>query len=340
MDSEFPENLNSTEKQIAEAKLLIAQHLAVPVTEAKPVEIQGCFSKTYEATLKDGRNVIIQFRIEPLEVGPFATAHQLLGDQVPIIEAIEAPHLTQQKVWPFYMSKIPGATWLEQEKQWQDEQQIVCMKSLGRLYAKCFMPGSSDEAVEKVIDHLRRIRALDEKDVSQYYELIDHLIRSAPQLRSLPLFYTHFDLNGMNILSDKAGQITGVVDWEMASVQPFGIGCGYIHYLAGEIVDKQWQERPAYDAMERGFWDSLFEKTDAKIRRQLMSNLDAVQTSVMIGTLFRIFGLEGEEIMVAERLLKTLPILAKYRIPALRGSATAYSGEPRRNPARAGRATS
>jgi hypothetical protein len=147
--------------------------------------------------------VIIQFRIEPLEVGPFATARQLLGDQVPIIEAIEAPHLTQQKVWPFYMSKIPGATWLEQEKQWQDEQQIVCMKSLGRLYAKCFMPGSSNEAVEKVIDHLRRIRALDEKDVSQYYELIDHLIRSAPQLRSLPLFYTHFDLNGMNILSDR-----------------------------------------------------------------------------------------------------------------------------------------
>ncbi|KAI9801623.1 MAG: hypothetical protein M1825_003302 [Sarcosagium campestre] len=340
MDSEFPENLNTTEKQITEAKLLIADHLAIPVREAKPVGIQGCFSKTYDVTLQDGRNVIVQFRIEPLDVGPFATAHQLLGDQVPTIEAIEAPHLTQQKVWPFYMSKVPGATWLEQEEQWQDEQQITCMKSLGRLYAKCFMPGSSDEAVEKVINQLRRIRALDNEDVSPYYELIDHLIRSAPQLQSLPLFYTHFDLNGMNILSDKAGQITGVVDWELASVQPFGIGCGYIHFLAGEIVNKQWQERPAYDAMERGFWASLFEETDVEIRRQLMSNLDAVQTSVLIGTLFRIFGLEGEKIMVAERLLKSLPILAKYRIPALRGSATAYSGEPRRNPLHAGRATS
>lgn len=78
------------------------------------------------------------------------------------------------------------------------------------------MPGSSEEADEKVIDH-GRIRALDEKDVSKYYELIGLI--SAPQLRSLPLFYTRFDLNGMNILSGKAGEITGVVDWEMASVQ-------------------------------------------------------------------------------------------------------------------------
>ena len=340
MDEEFPESLNTTEKQIAEAELLLARHLAVSVTKIKPVEIQGCFSKTFEATLKDGREVIIQLRIEPLEVEPFATARQLLGNQVPIIEAIEAPHLVEQKVWPFCMSKIPGATWLEQEEKWQDEQQIACLQSLGRLYARCFLPGSSKDAVEKVIDHLRQIRALNEPDISQYHELIDHLITSVPQLQSLPLFYTHFDLNEMNILADQTGQITGIADWELASVQPFGIGCGYIHFLAGEIVNKQWQERSAFDAMERGFWDSLFEHADKKIRQQLMSSLDTVQTSVVIGTLFRVFGLEGDKIMVAERLLKSLPLLTKYRIPALRGSASAYSAEPRRNPARAGRGIS
>ena len=90
--------------------------------------------------------------------------------------------------------------------------------------------------------------------------------------------------------------------------------------------------------MERSFWNSLLHNTEPKTRQQIESNWEAVQISVMIGTLFRIFSIEGEKIFVAKITLQALPTLLKYRIPALRGSAKPYEGaEPRRNPVRTAR---
>jgi hypothetical protein len=187
MDDDFPEILNTSEKQAAGVKRPASKHLHVPATDAKPVEVQGCFSKTFDVSMEDGRNVIIQLRIEPLDAKPFAVAHGLLGDKVPTIEAINAPHLQQQKVWPFYMTRIPGTTWVEQEDQWKDYQQILCMKSLSSMLSKCFLPGPSDQAVGKVITDLRRCRALDREDVTPYHHIINQLIEETPQLRALPL---------------------------------------------------------------------------------------------------------------------------------------------------------
>ena len=212
------------------------------------------------------------------------------------------------------------------------------MKSLGRIFAHCFLPGSSDLAVEKVMSDLGRCRALDREDVRPYHDIIDQLIEEAPQLRALPLSYTHFDLNGMNILADQTGAITGIVDWEMAAPRPFGINCGCIPFLAGEIVNKTWQEKAAFEAMERGFWESLLQDADLTVRQQIESNLNAIQTTTLIGTLLKVFSIEGETIFVAQIPLKALPTLLKYRIPALRGSAKPFAGtEPRRNPTRTAR---
>lgn len=346
-DSQFPEALDSNEKQVAEAKQLAAKHLGVPASNAKAAEIQGCFSKTFEVTMEDDRLVIIQLRIEPLATEPFAIARNLLGDKVPNIEAIEAPDLNKHKVWPFYMTRIPGKTWLEHEAKWEDSQRIACIKSLGKLFSQCFVPGGAEEAVDQILENLRRCRALDRDDVRPFYGFIDQLIEEAPRLRKLPLFYSHFDLNEMNVLAEDSGEITGIVDWEMAVPQPFGMSCSCIHFLAGEIVSKQFREKDAYEAIERGFWSTLMDSADPTICALLESNLEAVQTSVMIGTLFRIISIEGENIFVGQVALKALPTLMRYKIPALRGSAKPYDGgidkaskEPRRNPQRAARDTS
>ncbi|KAM5430486.1 hypothetical protein McanMca71_007198 [Microsporum canis] len=345
-DSDFPKDLNSAEKQIKRAKELATRHVGIPTETAKLTEIQGCFSRTVEVSLKDGRDIIIQFRIEPLDTEPFTRARSLLGEKVPIIEPIDDPNLVEAGIWPFYMTRIPGKTWLEYENEWGDTQRIKCAKSLGSLFARCFSPGNSSDVVNDVIiPNLRKLRALERDDVKSFLPFIDRLIEDAPALKTLPLFLGHLDLNEMNILVGESGEITGVVDWELSPhPQPFGIACYCIQFLAGEIVDKVFRERPAFEAMDRGFWEGLIENTPKSIRAVLNSNLQAVQTSVMIGTLFKVMSIEGDQVFISEVTLKALPKLIRYQIPALRGSSKAYIDDTvdgtRRDPPRNARAQS
>lgn len=317
---------NSPEKQASIAKNLASSHLGIPSIDAKEVPIQGCYSKTFVISLSDGREAIIQLRVEPLDVEPFNTARSLLGSRVPLIEAIHAPDLTIHKVWPFYMSRIEGATWLERIDQFTDEQQIRCMKSLGRILSQCMLSGQdSGAAVDTIIANLGRCRALEGEKLGELHALIDELLEDAPKLRSLPLAYSHFDLNEMNILTDVDGEITGIVDWEMAAPQPFGFHCACLHYLIGEFVDRKWRKKTSFEAMDRGFWEELTRSLDPASRPLIEESAEALQLAVMIGTVFKVCAIEGKEIFVSDRGLATLQTLKKYRIPAIRGGQAAYA---------------
>jgi hypothetical protein len=214
---------------------------------------------------------------------------------VPVIEPIDDPELVDAGIWPLYMTRIQGKTWLEYEDEWSDAQRVKCAKSLGRRFARYFCPGDSTEVVDSVIiPNIRKLRALERKDVRPFFPFIDKLIEDAPALKSLPLFLGHLDLNEMNVLVGERGEITGVVDWELSpSPQPFGIACYFIQFLAGEIIDRVFRERRASEDMDRGFWERLMEKAPESVRAGLHSNWEAVQTSVMIGTLFKVMAIEG-----------------------------------------------
>lgn len=125
-DSQFPTTLNSAEKQINMAQELVLQHLRIEATSAQLTTTQGCFSKTLEVSLQDGRTVLIQFRIDALDTEPFIGARKLLGDLVPIIEPIHDPEPVKSGVLPFYMTRIPGMTWVEYEDIWDETQRATC----------------------------------------------------------------------------------------------------------------------------------------------------------------------------------------------------------------------
>ncbi|TVY31311.1 hypothetical protein LSUB1_G009014, partial [Lachnellula subtilissima] len=240
--SQFPTTLNNTEKQINKAKELAAKHLGIQAKSAQLTSTQGCFSKTVKVSLQDGRSIIIQFRIEALDTEPFTRARNLLGNTVPIIEPIDDPELVEAGVWPFYMTLIPGKPWLEYEDGWNDTQRSTCAKSLGRLFARCFVEGNTGDVVDSVIlPNLHKLRALalERDDAKQFSLFIDKLIEDAPALKELPLFLGHLDMNEMNILVGEDAEITGVIDWELSPPpQPFGVACYCIQFLAGEIIDK------------------------------------------------------------------------------------------------------
>ncbi|OBT47911.1 hypothetical protein VE00_01526 [Pseudogymnoascus sp. WSF 3629] len=305
-DSDFPTALNNAEKQIRKAKELASQHLGIKAISAQLTTTQVCFSKTLEVFLQDGRSVIIQFRIEALDVDPFFRARNLLGDIVPIIEAIHDPELVEAEagVWPFYMTRIPRKPWMEYEDIWNETQRATCSKSLGRVFARCFVEGNTGEVVDSdIIPNLHKIRTLvlERDDVKRFSAFIAKLIEEAPDFKKLPLFFGHLDINEMNVLVGENAEVTGVIDWELSPPpQPFGIACYCIQFLAGEIIDKVFRQRPEFKAIDRGFWAGLLENTPTEIRNSLEANWEAVQTAVMVGTIFKVMSIEGDEVFVSK----------------------------------------
>jgi hypothetical protein len=327
MDSEFPDFLNTSEKQITKAKQLALQHLGFEPIAAQHVALQGMFSKTVRVSFRNGGDGIIQFRIEPLDTEPFTRARNVLGEFIPLIEAIDDIELTSAGIWPFYMNCIPGKPWANYEHQWSDAQRINASISLGQVLGGCCLEGSSAQVVDNVIiPSLQKIRAIERDDVKPFFPLIERLIKEAPRLKKLPLFVGHYDLNEMNILADDCGRVTGIVDWELSPApQPFGIGLYGIHFLAGGINNKIFSERPIYEKMERGFWNALVDAVPEPMREVILSNPEAVQTSVLVGIILRVIAIEGDQVMIGDILLRALPYLMRYQIPAIRGSRAAYA---------------
>ena len=146
------------------------------------------------------------------------------------------------------------------------------------------------------------------------------------QSKRPPLFISHFDLNQVNILIDQNYQVSGIVDWELSSLLPFGIGLSRIHTLAGEFSEGKFHMPDEFEESERGFWEEIFKGVPADIRKVLDANLEAVQTSVLLGTLLGTFELDhGKPGPCNPVVVAALPKFLSYRIPFLRGSDPPYA---------------
>jgi len=324
-NNSFPKSLNTDTKQKRKVKELVQSHFDFAAKTVRASAIQGCFSKTFEVMLVTGKEIIMQLRIEPLDVKPFIEAQRLLGPYVPDIEKIEDAELDDAGVWPFHMTRISGKTWLENSNRWVDDLHIKCATSLGKVLTGCFMPGESKAVVDAdIVPKLKRVLELKRPDVQAFFPKINELLHDVAQLYRLPLFYTHLDPNSMNIMVRDDGEVSGIIDWELAyGPWPFSILCSSIQFLAGFITGGKFHERQAFDPMEMGFWKEIVDGAPPEAKVAIESNWEAVQTSVTIGTILAVF--EGDDGVVNRVVLANLPKLLTYKIPALRGSALPYS---------------
>ena len=80
-----------------------------------------------------------------------------------------------------------------------------------------------------------------------------------------------------------------------------------------------------FEKSERGFWEEIFKGVPVDVRKVLDTNLEAVQTSVLLGTLLGAFELDDGKIGQCNPVvLAALPKFLSYRIPSLRGSDPPY----------------
>lgn len=331
-DDDLPDCLNTASKQAKKARQLAHSHSGIPAKNAQGASLQGFFSRTLIVTLQNNEEVVIQFRPEPLDLEPFDLARKVLGPVVPQIKQLQDEELEGEAIWVYWMTRVPGKTWHEGVRGKGRKSVVTINRSLGRILSKGRIEGSSGSSSselvldQKVGPHLALLLSSEDDHIRPFHNLASYLLGKLDRLKILPLFISHFDLNDVNILIDDECEVSGLVDWELSTPLPFGMGFGRINILAGEISEKKFRIPSAFEEAERGFWQEIYDGIPTEVRNLIDTNPDVIQIAVTLGTLLDVFQLEEGKIgPCTQVVLDALPKLLSYRIPFIRGSDSPHS---------------
>lgn len=341
-DNELPKLLDTPTKQVKWAKKLVAEHLDSTVTHVDKPPMQGMFSRTFFLALADGREVVLQFRTEPLDLDAFQVARKALGPVVPDARALASGELLREQVWAYSMTRLHGQMWLHGVAGKGAEGRIAINRSLGAAFSRGYLARGSGEAVEgRVRPHLEAILASPLPEILPYRQHVESFLggndddeekkknSKLEQLKRLPLWVAHYDLNEVNILIDEDCHVTGLIDWELSSPLPLGVGFGRIHTIAGEFTGGEFWMPDEFEVAERAFWKELFDGMPADVRDMLKSDemIQLVQDAVILGTLLDGFVFENGKVVFNPVSLKALSKFLTYRIPFVRGENEGPYGE-------------
>ncbi|KAI1273436.1 hypothetical protein F5Y07DRAFT_376415 [Xylaria sp. FL0933] len=324
-DNDLPKLINTPTKQSKRAKQLVTKHLHIAAKHVDKPPMQGMFSRTLFVTLADGSEVVVQFRTEPLDLDAFKIAKGSLGPFVPDARALEDEELENHGAWAYSFTRMRGKMWHHGVAGKGAEGRIAVNKSLGRVFSKgCLADNSSEAVVGKIRPHLDAILASTLEETLPYKNTAQGFLNSLEELVKLPLWVAHYDLNDVNVLIDENFAVTALIDWELSSPLPFGVGFGRIHTLAGEYSDGEFWMPDEFEVAERGFWKELFDGMPRDTRKALEKRINLVQDAVILGTLLDCFFLEDGKVGCSQIALKALPKFLTYRIPFIRGSEPPY----------------
>ena len=139
------------------------------------------------------------------------------------------------------MNRVSGKTWTEGIRGGSPKVLVTINKSLGKILSRGYVEGNSADVVDSTLrPHLKMLVATQKSEVQPFREVAKEFLGKLDQLKRLPLFISHFDLNAVDILIDQNYQVSGIVDWELSSLLPFGMGLSRIHTLAGEFSERKF----------------------------------------------------------------------------------------------------
>ncbi|KAI1127597.1 hypothetical protein F5Y10DRAFT_292747 [Nemania abortiva] len=330
MDDPLPERISTADKQCSLARSVAMRRYNRPVISSKLVSLQGTDSITLEVAMQDHPDVIVQFRAESFDITPFKIARKLLGSAVPSIEIFNDDEDGGFRC--VLMSKMAGGTWFDIEDIWKENNFIKSATGLGEVMSHCFVPSDNRSIEGHIIPRLQGILTMETRcgiNVTRYFPLVRDLITASERLGDLPSFFSHPDLNPMNIFVSKCGDLEGLIDWDGSLVLPFGVSSWAIHFLAGQFLTMDdgeigFVERPFYERIERAFWEALIKNAPEELVDQPHNKMELLQLAVIVGTVIGVLGIDDENGTQISDLhvpsLRALPRLLRYRIPFVRGA--------------------
>ncbi|MCJ1269409.1 hypothetical protein MMC22_009301 [Lobaria immixta] len=298
-----PEKLGST-KAVVTCTAKACDEYAQRILQAKDIQVVENQGATSYTLICPSQGKIVQFRLRRFDEEVLALAHKIYADLVPSVTFYDDFPL------PVYVSPvIPGQIHIFQDfssPAFPLERQLTTVKELAQFVAKSAywpQPKSSYSAtswtetarttLEKLIqnDDLKRIEP-------RFIEKARSLLTKIPLLNKLPPVLSHADFAEINILVSSEGNVTGVIDFEDAQTEAFGMCIfGIFEGFFGVMEDQKWRffDQLADDGsgnsvrtvLETAFWNALWDALPPEMSKQKFE--DAVMVALDIGIVNRYF---------------------------------------------------
>jgi hypothetical protein len=158
-------------------------------------------------------------------------------------------------------------------------------------------------------------------------EIVSNLQGKLHLLDSLPPVLTHHDFSEVNILVNDMGNVTGVIDFDAAGIEAFGMCIwGIYECFLGCMERGKWSfhNQPAggylrqsvYQVLEAAFWESLWANVSPTMNRGDLEVAVKVSLSIRVVNRYFIRGML-DEIEENERVHQLSLEYAKGILPAI-----------------------
>ncbi|KAI3316991.1 hypothetical protein HD806DRAFT_516322 [Xylariaceae sp. AK1471] len=307
----------------------IAQSISSAST-VRPVDSPGSMSYTVVCSgrPRPHQGLVISFR-EPgakLDEGIVKLAKEIHGDLVPEstchgnVEGADPPLSIYSMPYLRGSSCIEVLTF-EVEMDFDEEaKHKVFMKHLARYFARCWLsPQSVDHQAraEQQEGTRRRLARLVEELPSSILpdSMLSTLIERLPSLFSqyYPQVLTHNDFSVTNILIDENNfEITGIVDWSLATVMPFGMDLDILFLTTGFMTRDGWHDYSCKLLLQEIFWEEFWAFSGIEVVEQRSRIRGLAELAGKIGAILRLAfrrntdGSPSEEVSVSESSMKQL----------------------------------
>ncbi|KAM0433323.1 hypothetical protein ACHAPT_004199 [Fusarium lateritium] len=198
----------------------------------------------------------------------------------------------------------------------------VFVKHLAQYFARCWsspQPVDRQIQAEKQEGIRQRLAQLAEEAPSSILpnSTLTGLIEKLPSLFSqdYPQVLTHGDFSVTNILVDENEfEITGIVDWSLAAVMPFGMDLDMLFLATGFMTRDGWHDYACKPRLQDTFWEEFWavSGTEGEERRGRVRGL--AEAAGQIGAILRLAfrrnadGSPSEEVLVLESRVKQLRV--------------------------------
>ncbi|KAI1180211.1 hypothetical protein F4777DRAFT_574492 [Nemania sp. FL0916] len=295
-----------------------------------PVESPGSLSYTVVCSGLPGSQPdrIVSFR-EPgseLNEGVVKLAKGIHGDMVP--EATY--HGTVKGADPplsiCSMPRLLGSSYIEviscEINMSSNEQakHTMFIKHLARYFARCWLsPQSVDgqaQAEQCGMVQRRVARLMEELPPSIFlYSVVSRLTERLPSLfgQNYRQALTHNDFSVTNILVDEESfEITGIVDWSLANVMPFGMDLDILFLATGFLDRDGWHDYTCKKLLQDTFWEEFWLVSGIEGEELRNEARALAEDAGHIGAILRLAfrrnsdGSPSEEILLSESRMKQL----------------------------------
>lgn len=255
----------------------------------QPVHIQG--STSYTVIAGPSGNKIVQFREQSalLDTNILALVKDIHGDVVPLCSELgRIGDLESSQLVIYEMDRLPGENFILARPSLTGSQRLNTVNSLtrfvnirliscllvnlltgDRFFAQSWQSGASRASlfVDKSVieaECYARFEYLANTLPERFQQIVTEVQDALPMLLDgcYPMTPTHGDLNEMNILVDTcSGEITGIVDWSDATIQPFGFTLYALENVLGSMGSGGWKWLDNVDDLRNAFWRAFQEYT-------------------------------------------------------------------------------